>query len=88
MKRSFLTFVLLAIVAVGGVFATQKAPVAQTPLNSYVYYIENDCDKPVICSTEYEGPVCADVYSDVTVYNSPGCLGGHEVTNVLGRLPL
>lgn len=88
MKRSFLTLALLATVAIGGAFATQGVPVNQSTQDNYIYYLENNCDTPIECNDEFEGPQCSVEFSNIVVYNSPSCISGHEASNVLGRLPL
>ncbi|MDR6785717.1 hypothetical protein ABIE26_004814 [Pedobacter africanus] len=84
MKKVIFT-ALVAIVAVGGAFASVFTPAKKQPANVYTYYVEGDCNTPVYCSAEFEGPVCSLEYQGLTVYDSQGCLGGHEVSNILGR---
>ena len=88
MKKQFLGLALLATVAVSGAFATMKTPVKKQPANVYTYYLEGDCNTPQYCSTDYQGAICSEEFSGLTVYDEQGCAIGHEVTNIIGKRPL
>ncbi|MDR6784589.1 hypothetical protein ABIE26_003235 [Pedobacter africanus] len=88
MKKSLLGLALMVTLASGAVYATINNPVKKQPANVYTYYLDNECDKPVYCSPEFEGPICSEEFEGRVVYDSEGCLGGHEVTTILGRKPL
>ena len=86
MKKVIFT-ALVAIVAVGGAFAGKTAPAKKQLENVYTYYLQGACDVPYTCSPEFEGPICSDLFSNQIVYDSEGCVLGHEVQTVLGKLP-
>jgi hypothetical protein len=87
MKKAI--FAVMALVAVaGGAAAFQNSAVAaKKTATQYTYYLENDCDTPVICDTEFTGTACSVEYNGLTVYDAPNCLNGHEVITVLGKRP-
>lgn len=87
MKR-LIFFALTLIVGVGGAFASTRLSAAKKTATSYTYYLENACDTPVVCDSNNEGPVCAEQFSGVVVYDAPFCLNGHEAAVILGKLPL
>lgn len=79
----------MALLAVaGGAFAFQNQTVeAKKTATTYTYYLEDECNTPVTCDTEFNGTACSVEYDGITVYDSPSCLSGHEVANVLGKRP-
>lgn len=77
--------VLVAIVVTTGAFATVNAPAVKQAENVYTYYLENECETPVYCSPEYDGAVCATEFAGRIVYDSQGCISGHEVTTIIGK---
>ena len=85
MKKSLLGLALMVTLASGAVYATMNTPIKKQPANVYTYYLENECDTPVQCSPEFEGPVCSEVFEGRIVYDAQGCQVGHEVTTILGK---
>lgn len=88
MKKQFLGLALLATVAAGSVYASVNNPVTKQPANVYTYYLEGNCDQPQYCSPEFEGAVCQEEFSGLTVYDEAGCIAGHEVSSIIGKKPL
>lgn len=82
---------LFAFALVGGICmalaGTQVTAAAQKPVGSYTYYVDGNCDVPVICDDQYEGPSCAQELGTSIVYDAPGCQVAHQTTNILGKLP-
>ncbi|MDR6782665.1 putative alpha/beta hydrolase family protein [Pedobacter africanus] len=87
MKKAI--FAVMALVAVaGGAAAFQNSTVeAKKTATQYTYYLENDCETPVICDTQVQGTACSIEYDGISVYDAPNCLSGHEVGIVLGNKP-
>ncbi|MDR6785245.1 hypothetical protein ABIE26_003944 [Pedobacter africanus] len=85
--KQCVAFALVATLAISGAFASvYKTAVKVQPANVYTYYLDIDCDTPVQCSTEIiDGVLCSESFQGLTVYDAPGCVGGHETTNILGK---
>ncbi|SMC43870.1 hypothetical protein [Pedobacter africanus] len=87
MRKAIFAAVALLAVA-GGAFAFQNSAVTtKKTATAYTYYLENECNTPVTCDTEFNGTACSIEYDGITVYDAPNCVSGHEVVTVLGKRP-
>jgi hypothetical protein len=84
MKKHLFT-AALAIVAIGAAVAgTATKPVSESKLTTFTYYQSPNCNTPITCDTEAEGPACTNLVGPV--YQLPGC--SNQTLSPQGNLPI